>query len=57
MREIHAPAKKSKFTIGQRVFHQKFGYGNVLSIEGDRLEIDFEHTTPKKVMEGFIKAG
>ena len=31
----------SPFTIGDRVFHQKFGNGNVSAIEGNKLTIDF----------------
>ena len=33
---------KAGFDIGERVFHQKFGMGNIRSIEGDKLDIDFE---------------
>ncbi|MDT2078222.1 MAG: UvrD-helicase domain-containing protein, partial [Planktomarina sp.] len=32
----------SEFTLGDRVFHQKFGYGEVLGIEGDKLDIEFD---------------
>jgi DNA helicase-2/ATP-dependent DNA helicase PcrA len=44
----------SSFTIGERVFHQKFGYGKVVAIEGDKLEIDFEKAGSKKVVARFI---
>ncbi len=44
----------SSFTVGERVFHQKFGYGIVLEIEGDKLGIDFEKAGPKKVVAKFI---
>jgi DNA helicase-2/ATP-dependent DNA helicase PcrA len=46
----------SSFTIGERVFHQKFGYGIVTGIEGDKLEVDFEKAGPKKVVARFISA-
>ncbi|MCB1341916.1 MAG: ATP-binding domain-containing protein, partial [Pseudooceanicola sp.] len=46
----------SAFTIGERVFHQKFGYGAVVAIEGDKLEIDFEKAGLKKVVARFISA-
>jgi len=39
---------------GQRVFHQKFGYGKVTSVDGDKLEIAFEKAGSKKVMAGFV---
>jgi DNA helicase-2/ATP-dependent DNA helicase PcrA len=44
----------SSFTMGERVFHQKFGYGAVVGIEGDKLEIDFEKAGIKKVVSRFI---
>lgn len=44
----------SSFTVGERVFHQKFGYGAVVGIEGDKLEIDFEKAGVKKVVARFI---
>ena len=40
---------------GQRIFHQKFGYGKVLLVEGDNLSISFEKAGVKKVKEGFVK--
>ena len=44
------------FEVGARVFHQKFGYGRVLTVEQGRLEIDFEHTGRKKVMDSFVQS-
>ncbi|MGR3362731.1 MAG: ATP-dependent helicase [Maritimibacter harenae] len=44
----------SAFTQGDRVFHQKFGYGYVMGIEGDKLDIEFEHAGAKKVVAKFI---
>ena len=46
----------SRFTVGDRVFHQKFGYGNVAEIEGDKLEIAFEKAGTKKVVARFVRA-
>ncbi|EBA09940.1 ATP-dependent helicase [Sagittula stellata] len=46
----------SAFTIGERVFHQKFGYGTVDGIEGDKLEIAFEKAGTKKVVARFLCA-
>jgi DNA helicase-2/ATP-dependent DNA helicase PcrA len=37
------------------VFHQKFGYGTVRSVEDNRLEINFEHAGDKKVMDAFVE--
>jgi DNA helicase-2/ATP-dependent DNA helicase PcrA len=44
----------SSFVVDERVFHQKFGYGLVVAIEGDKLEIDFEKAGKKKVISRFV---
>jgi DNA helicase-2/ATP-dependent DNA helicase PcrA len=38
-----------------RVFHEKFGYGRVLAAEAGKLEVEFEHTGSKKVMDSFVR--
>ncbi|OWK28713.1 ATP-dependent helicase [Sphingomonas mucosissima] len=45
---------RSDLSVGQRVFHQKFGYGTIESIEGNKLEIDFEKAGHKRVMDSFV---
>ena len=49
-------AAVSSFTVGERVFHQKFGYGSIQAIEGDKLEISFEKAGVKKVVAKFVNA-
>ncbi|TYO91229.1 ATP-dependent helicase [Oceanicella actignis] len=44
------------FALGERVFHQKFGYGAVQAIEGDKLTVDFEKAGVKKVVAGYVTA-
>jgi len=44
----------SAFSTGDRVFHQKFGYGAVAAIEGDKLDIEFEKAGLKKVVAKFV---
>ncbi|MDJ0637361.1 MAG: UvrD-helicase domain-containing protein [Paracoccaceae bacterium] len=46
----------SAFTEGERVFHDKFGYGTITAIEGDKLDISFEKAGFKKVVAKFVKA-
>ena len=46
----------SSFSVGERIFHQKFGYGAIVGIEGDKLEIEFEKAGTKKVVARFISA-
>ncbi|NRB02074.1 MAG: DNA helicase II, partial [Rhodobacteraceae bacterium] len=47
-------AAVSSFTVGERVFHQKFGYGTIMGIEGDKLDIEFEKAGSKKVVSRFV---
>ena len=42
------------FAVGDRVFHQKFGYGLVATVDGNRLHIAFEKSGPKKVIDSFV---
>ncbi|MBM3579933.1 MAG: DNA helicase II, partial [Alphaproteobacteria bacterium] len=55
--EIARHEMKSETTNGQRVFHQKFGYGRVMSIDGSKLEIAFEKSGTKTVMKDFVQFG
>ena len=48
---------RDDLSVGQRVFHQKFGYGRVAEIEGNKLEIDFEAAGRKRVMDSFVTVG
>ena len=48
---------RTDLSPGQRVFHGKFGYGTIAAIEGNKLEIDFEHAGRKKVLDSFVTAG
>lgn len=48
---------RTDLSLGQRVFHGKFGYGTIAVIEGNKLEIDFEHAGRKKVLDSFVTAG
>ncbi|HXJ50467.1 MAG TPA: DUF3553 domain-containing protein, partial [Burkholderiales bacterium] len=43
------------FAVGDRVFHQKFGYGTVQAVEDNKLAINFEHAGDKKVMDAFVE--
>ena len=44
----------SPFKIGDRVFHQKFGYGEVKASEGNKLEVAFDKAGTKKVISSFL---
>jgi len=48
----HAPGT---FAPGARVFHQKFGYGRISAIDGNKLEIAFDKSGDKKVIDSFVR--
>ena len=41
--------------VGSRVFHETFGYGKVLKIEGNKLEIWFDQAGHKKLLKDYVK--
>jgi len=51
---VSASPSNSTFEVGIRVFHQKFGYGKVLSLDGNKLEVEFEKAGTKKVIDSFV---
>ncbi|ACE91918.1 MULTISPECIES: ATP-dependent helicase [Rhizobium] len=48
-------SEPSRFTLGDRVFHMKFGNGNITGIEGNKLTIDFDRAGQKRVLDGFVE--
>jgi DNA helicase-2/ATP-dependent DNA helicase PcrA len=48
-------AEGSGVDVGERIFHQKFGYGRVASIDGNKLTVDFEKAGRKKVVDTFVE--
>ncbi|HEX4888844.1 MAG TPA: UvrD-helicase domain-containing protein [Alphaproteobacteria bacterium] len=50
-----APAPGHEFTEGARVFHVKFGYGQVYGVDGDKLEIEFDKAGRKRVIGAFVQ--
>jgi DNA helicase-2/ATP-dependent DNA helicase PcrA len=45
----------SAYSIGDRVFHLKFGNGNIAAIDGNKLTIDFDKAGQKRVLDGFVE--
>jgi DNA helicase-2/ATP-dependent DNA helicase PcrA len=45
----------SEFALGDRVFHQKFGYGHVVKVDGNKLTIAFDKAGEKKVVDSFVE--
>ncbi len=52
---VDMPENKVKFALGDRVFHQKFGYGRIIAMDGDKFEIEFEKAGTKKVIGNFVE--
>jgi len=48
------PKSQHAIETGQRVFHEKFGYGRVVTIDGNKLEIAFDKAGTKKVIDSFV---
>ncbi|PPC90091.1 MAG: ATP-dependent DNA helicase, partial [Methylocystis sp.] len=47
----------SRFVVGARVFHLKFGPGSVAAVDGNKLTVDFDKAGRKMVLESFVEAG
>ena len=50
-----APKSSSDWSRGDRVFHQKFGYGAVRAVEGNKLVVAFDKAGEKKVIDTFVE--
>ncbi|MBP6690573.1 MAG: ATP-binding domain-containing protein, partial [Hyphomonadaceae bacterium] len=44
----------SAFKRGDRIFHQKFGYGRISGVEGNKLTVQFEKAGEKRVIDSFV---
>ncbi len=49
------PAAAATIPVGTRVFHQKFGYGTVTGADDDRLDVEFESSGPKRLLDRFVE--
>ncbi len=52
---VSRPAKTGTFAVGERVFHQKFGYGSIIEIDANKLHVAFEKSGYKTVVDSFIE--
>ncbi|MGD9967687.1 MAG: ATP-dependent helicase [Hyphomonadaceae bacterium] len=44
----------SAYKRGDRIFHQKFGYGRISAVEGNKLTVEFEKAGEKRVIDSFV---
>ena len=49
-------AESSAFDLGARVFHNKFGHGEVTAVDGNKLTVEFETVGRKRVVDAFLQA-
>ena len=49
------PARSPTFSIGDRVFHQKFGNGNITAIDGNKLIVEFDKAGEKRVVDSYVE--
>jgi DNA helicase-2/ATP-dependent DNA helicase PcrA len=49
------PPRTEGIPVGARVFHQKFGYGTVMAVDDNRLDIAFEQSGEKRVLDTFVE--
>ena len=49
--------RPASYEVGDRVFHQKFGNGNVTHVEGNKLTVDFDQAGEKRVIDSFVERG
>jgi DNA helicase-2/ATP-dependent DNA helicase PcrA len=49
------PARADKIPVGARVFHEKFGYGRVIAAHDDRLDVVFDTSGEKRVLDRFVE--
>ncbi|HSZ53254.1 MAG TPA: UvrD-helicase domain-containing protein [Caulobacteraceae bacterium] len=51
---VSDPDSPSAYARGDRVFHQKFGYGRVTAVEGNKLTVAFDAAGEKRVIDSFL---
>ena len=51
---VSTPDAEGGYATGARVFHQKFGYGRVQAVEGNKLTVAFDKAGEKKVIDTFV---
>lgn len=52
---IASSSAEARFAVGERVFHLKFGYGEVIAVDGNKLTIAFDKAGEKRVMDSYVE--
>ena len=54
--EVQArPSHAEPLKVGERVFHKKFGYGRVTAVDDNKVDVAFEKSDPKRVLDSFLE--
>lgn len=53
--QVKARESSGGYTVGMRIFHQKFGYGIIQAVDDTRLHIAFDKAGEKKVLDSFVE--
>jgi DNA helicase-2/ATP-dependent DNA helicase PcrA len=54
---VSEPSAAGAYGVSDRVFHQKFGPGTVMVVEGNKLTVAFDHAGEKRVIDTFVEPG
>jgi DNA helicase-2/ATP-dependent DNA helicase PcrA len=52
---VASSTAEARYAIGERVFHLKFGYGEVVAVDGNKLTIAFDKAGQKRVMDNYVE--
>ncbi|CAK0748172.1 putative DNA helicase II homolog [Azospirillaceae bacterium] len=52
---VDVSRRSCSFVEGNRVFHQKFGGGSVVAVDGDKLDVMFDQAGRRMVMASFVR--
>lgn len=52
---VASSSAEAQYAIGERVFHLKFGYGEVIAVDGNKLTIAFDKAGEKRVMDNYVE--
>ena len=53
--QVEPRQSSGDYTVGMRIFHQKFGYGIIQAVDDTRLDIAFDKAGNKKVLDSFVE--
>ncbi len=55
-RVVARDGPSASFAVGARVFHIKFGNGDVVAVDGPKLTVEFDRAGRKMVLDSFVSA-